>query len=159
MRKSLVGQEAPDFTLPKSDGGSLSLSDLDGKWKVIFFYARDGSPVCKRGCLSFKEQYGLFQSLTPPVQVIAISQDSLKDHEIFKNKLNLPFDILSDKGRVVTKSYGVPVFLGKFPGKSSFVIGPDRKIHHCYDWLFRPRKHVAKILASLSQISKGEDTK
>tara|TARA_B110000116_G_scaffold39450_1_gene31734 strand:- start:1301 stop:1780 length:480 start_codon:yes stop_codon:yes gene_type:complete len=154
MGNSLIGQKAPDFTLPKSDGGSLSLSDLDGQWKVIFFYARDGSPACKRGCLTFKEQYDLFQSLTPPVQIIGISQDSVKEHEMFKNKLDLPFDILSDQGLAVTRSYGVPVFLGKFPALSSFVIGPDRTIHHCYDWLFRPRKHVAKILNSLSQISK-----
>jgi peroxiredoxin Q/BCP len=159
MGNSLIGQKAPDFTLPKSNGGSLSLSDLDGQWKVIFFYAKDGSPTCKRGCLTFKEQYDLFQSLTPPVHIIGISQDSVKDHDIFKNKLNLPFDILSDQDRVVAKSYGVPLFLGRFPAKSSFVIGPDRTIHHCYDWLFRPRKHVAKILNSLSQISKGGDIK
>ena len=159
MRSTLIGQDAPDFTLPKSNGGSLSLSDLDGQWKVIFFYARDGSPVCKRGCLSFKEQYDLFQSLIPPVQIIAISQDSVKDHEIFINKLNLPFDILSDKGLAVTKSYGVPLFLGKFPALSAFVIGPDRKIHHCYDWLFRPRNHVAKILAAMSDVTERGDFK
>jgi|TARA_B110000263_G_scaffold207926_1_gene189429 peroxiredoxin Q/BCP len=159
MGNSLIGQKAPDFTLPNSTGKIVSLSDLDGQWKVIFFYARDSGPACKRGCLTFKEQYDLFQSLTPPVQIIGISQNSVKDHEIFKNKLNLPFDILSDQDLIITKSYGVPVFLGRFPALSSFVIGPDRKIHHCYDWLFRPRKHVAKILDSLSQISRGEDIK
>ena len=61
MASSLIGQEAPDFTLPTSDGGSFKLSDLDGSWKVIFFYARDGSPTCKRGCLSFKEQHDFVQ--------------------------------------------------------------------------------------------------
>ena len=61
MASSLIGQEAPEFTLPTSDGGSFNLSDLDGSWKVLFFYARDGSPTCKRGCLSFKEQHDLFQ--------------------------------------------------------------------------------------------------
>ena len=73
MSSSLIGQKAPDFTLPTSDGESFSLSELDGQWKVLFFYARDGSPTCKRGCLSFKEQHDLFQSLTPPVEIIGIS--------------------------------------------------------------------------------------
>ena len=153
MASSLIGQEAPDFTLPTSDGGSFKLSDLDGSWKVIFFYARDGSPTCKRGCLSFKEQHDLFKSLTPPVEIIGISQDSSKDHDEFKQQLDLPFALLSDEDRLVAEAYGVPIFLGRFPAKSSFVIGPDRTIHHCYDWLFRPRRHVARILDSLSRIN------
>ena len=90
MSSSLIGQKAPDFTLPTSDGESFSLSELDGQWKVLFFYARDGSPTCKRGCLSFKEQHDLFQSLTPPVEIIGISQDSAKDHDEFKkNSISL----------------------------------------------------------------------
>ena len=154
MSKSLIGQKAPDFTLQTSEGGSFSLSDLDGSWKVLFFYAKDGSPTCKRGCLNFKEQYDLFQSLSPPVEIVGISQDSVRDHAEFKQRLDLPFPLLSDEERVVAESYGVPIFLGRFPAKSSFVIGPDRTIHHCYDWLFRPRRHVARILTSLSEITR-----
>ena len=153
MSSSLIGQKAPDFTLPTSDGESFSLSELDGQWKVLFFYARDGSPTCKRGCLNFKEQYDLFQSLSPPVEIIGISEDSVEDHRRFKEELDLPFPLLSDPEREVSSAYGVPVHLGKFPGKSSFLVGPDRKIHYCYDWLFRPRRHVAKILNTLSKLS------
>ena len=156
MANSLIGQKAPEFKLQTSEGESFSLSDLDGKWKVIFFYAKDGSPTCKRGCLNFKQQYDLFQSLSPPVEVVGISQDSVRDHAEFKEHLDLPFPLLSDEERVVAESYGVPLFLGRFPAKSSFVIGPDRTIHHCYDWLFRPRKHVARILTSLSAIRKED---
>ena len=119
----------------------------------MFFYAKDGSPTCKRGCLNFKEQYDLFQSLTPPVEIIGISEDSVEDHRRFKEELDLPFPLLSDPEREVSIAYGVPVFLGKFPGKSSFLVGPDGKIHYCYDWLFRPRRHVAKILNTLSKLS------
>ena len=115
MASSLIGQEAPDFTLPTSDGGSFKLSDLDGSWKVIFFYARDGSPTCKRGCLSFKEQYELFQSLEPPVEVIGISQDTVQQHKKFKKELDLPFPLLSDQERHVAEKFGVPLHLGLFP--------------------------------------------
>ena len=112
-----------------------------------------------RSCLSKQhgensiEQYDLFQSLTPPVEIIGISEDSVEDHRRFKEELSLPFPLLSDPERDVAKAYGVPLFLGRFPGKSSFLVGPDRKIHYCYDWLFRPRKHVAKILNTLSRLS------
>ena len=148
--ESMVGSKAPDFTLETSEGVEFSLSELDGQWKVLFFYAKDGSPTCKRGCLSFKDQYDLFRSLEPPVQIVGISQNSVSEHREFKEELQLPFTLLSDPDRKVAESFKVPVHLGAFPAKSSFVIGPDNTIHHVYDWLFRPRQHVANILSALS---------
>ena len=156
MSKTIIGQTAPDFVLQSDDGSMFDSSSLHGEWRVLFFYSRNNSPTCKRGCLTFKEQYDLFQSLTPPVEIIGISEDSVEDHRRFKEELSLPFPLLSDPEREVAKAYGVPLFLGRFPGKSSFLVGPDRKIHYCYDWLFRPRKHVAKILNTLSRLS-GDD--
>ncbi len=150
---SMVGDKAPDFTLKTSEGEEFSLSDLEGQWKVLFFYAKDGSPTCKRGCLSFKDQYDLFRSLEPPVEIIGISQNSVSEHREFKDELQLPFTLLSDPDRKVAESFKVPVHLGTFPAKSSFVIGPDNTIHHVYDWLFRPRQHVANILSALSSVT------
>ena len=150
---SMVGSKAPNFTLKTSEGEEFSLSNLDGQWKVLFFYAKDGSPTCKRGCLSFKDQYDLFRSLEPPVEIIGISQNSVSEHREFKEELQLPFTLLSDPDRTVAESFKVPVHLGAFPAKSSFVIGPDNTIHHVYDWLFRPRQHVANILSALSSVT------
>ena len=149
--RSLIGEKAPDFTLESADGEMISLSDFDGQWKVVFFYALNGSPTCKRGCLNFKEQYELFRSLSPPVEVIGISQDSVEQHREFKKELNLPFSLLSDPDREIANQFGVPVHLGIFPAKSSFVLGPDNTVKHVYDWLFRPRKHVAQIISALSE--------
>tara|TARA_B100001750_G_scaffold74885_1_gene59599 strand:+ start:8651 stop:9103 length:453 start_codon:yes stop_codon:yes gene_type:complete len=149
----MVGRKAPDFTLKTSEGQDFSLSQLDGQWKVLFFYAKDGSPACKRGCLSFKDQYDLFRSLEPQVEVIGISQNTVSEHKEFKEELQLPFTLLSDPERNVAESFKVPVHLGAFPAKSSFVIGPDNTIHHVYDWLFRPRQHVANILSALSSVT------
>lgn len=150
---SMVGSKAPDFTLKTSEGQDFSLSQLHGQWKVLFFYAKDGSPACKRGCLSFKDQYDLFRSLEPQVEVIGISQNTVSEHKEFKEELQLPFTLLSDPERKVAESFKVPVHLGAFPAKSSFVIGPDNTIHHVYDWLFRPRQHVANILSALSSVT------
>ncbi len=149
----MIGEKAPDFSLNTSEGQEFSFSELSGQWKVVFFYSKVGSPTCKRGCLSFKEQYDLFRSLEPPVEVIGISQDSVSEHRKFKEELQLPFTLLSDPDGKVTESFEVPTHLGFFPSKSSFVIGPDNTIHHVYDWLFRPRKHVANILSAMSSVT------
>ena len=85
------------------------------------------------------------------VEVIGISQDTVEQQKEFKDELDLPFYLLSDSNRDVSETFGVPLHLGMFPSKSSFVIGPDNTIHHVYDWLFRPRKHVAVILSALAK--------
>ncbi|DAC22394.1 MAG TPA: peroxiredoxin [Candidatus Poseidoniales archaeon] len=151
--RSLIGQRAPNFTLESSEGEMVSLSDFDGQWKVVFFYSLNGSPTCKRGCLNFKEQYSLFRSVD--CEIIGISQDPKNDHKEFKEENELPFPILGDPNREAAKAYGVSMHLGQFPSKSSFVIAPDGTIRHVYDWLFRPRTHVAKILAALSDVTDG----
>ena len=43
--QSLVGTTAPDFSALTSEGEEFNLGDLDGRWKVLFFYAEDGSPT------------------------------------------------------------------------------------------------------------------
>ena len=88
---SMIGEKAPDFNLKTSDGVDFNFSELEGSWKVLFFYAKAGSPTCKRGCLTFKQQYDLFRSLEPPVEIIGISEDSVKQHREFKSELDLPF--------------------------------------------------------------------
>ena len=103
--------------------------------------------------MSFKEHYHLFRSLEPPVEIVGVSQDTAEDHKQFKEELELPFTLLSDEDRAVADAFGVPVHLGRFPAKSSFVIDPEGVIRHVYDWQFRPRHHVAKILDALSSIT------
>ena len=143
-----IGEVVPEFELETSEGDMFRLSDLEGQWKVVFFFAKSGSPTCKRGCLSFKEQYELFQSLEPSVEVIGISQDTVQQHKKFKKELDLPFPFFRS-GKKCGGEIRVPP-PGLVSSKSSFVIGPDNTVHHVYDWLFRPRKHVAQIISALS---------
>ena len=149
----MIGEMASEFTLETSEGKDFAFSELKGQWKVVFFFSMVRSPTCKRGCLSFKDQYDLFRSLEPPVEIIGISRDSVSQHKKFKENLQLPFTLLSDPDRKVAERFEVPMHLCIFPSKSSFVIGPDNKIHYVYDWLFRPRQHVANILSAMSSVT------
>ena len=116
---------------------------------MLFFYSRNNSPTCKRGCLTFKEQYDLFKS--SGCSIVGIGPGSYEKLKDFKSALgDLPFPLLADVDRAVGESYNIPMHLGQFPTKSSFVIGPDNKVQYVYDWLFRPRKHVAQIISALS---------
>ena len=152
---NLIGQKAPDFSLTADDGSTFESTTLHGSWRVLFFYSKHGSPTCKRGCLTFKEQYDLFKSVG--CEVVGIGPGSVEDLVKFKNSIgDLPFPLLADEDRSVGEAYSVPLHVGQFPAKSSFIISPENTIHYVYDWLFRPRKHVANILSELSTV-KGDN--
>ena len=156
VSKDLIGEIAPEFLLMDDEGNEFDSRSLNGEWRILFFYAKDGSPTCKRGCLTFKEQHDLFVSAG--CSVVGIGQDSAERHREFKEAFSggLPFPLLSDPDRTVASMFNVPMHLGRFPAKSSFLIGPDDTVHYVYDWLFRPRRHVAKILADLTSVTGGE---
>lgn len=155
MNQSIVGQLAPSFTLQSVDGSLFDSKSLQGQWRVVFFYGHNKSPVCKRGCLTFKEQHELFTS--SGCSIICIGPGSIEKVKEFQSYVgDLPFPLLADTDRKVGESYNIPLHLGMFPTKSSFVIGPDDRIHFVYDYLFRPRVHVAKILANISLLSGGD---
>jgi peroxiredoxin Q/BCP len=152
MKTNLVGQKAPDFMLQDDQGEVFDSTTLRGTWRIIFFYSRHGSPTCKRGCLTFKEQHDLFASAG--CSVVGVGPGSVEGLASFKATLgDLPFPLLADPDRVVGQQFNVPMHVGQFPAKSSFLIGPDNTIRYVYDWLFRPRRHVARILADISSVT------
>ena len=85
VSKDLIGELAPNFSLLDDAGNVFESATLDGSWRIIFFYAKDGSPTCKRGCLTFKEQHDLFVSAG--CQVIGIGEGSSESHAKFKKEM------------------------------------------------------------------------
>lgn len=100
-----AGVKAPDFALKDKDGNVVRLSDYKGKRVVLYFYPRDNTPGCTTQANLFKENYDGFQERD--VVVIGVSKDSVKSHERFAEKNNLPFILLSDPELKAIKDYGV----------------------------------------------------
>ncbi|MCS6787241.1 MAG: peroxiredoxin [Thiobacillaceae bacterium] len=128
----LEGTLAPEFELPATGGRVVRLSELRGRPVVLYFYPKDNTPGCTTEGQDFRDLYAEFQALD--CEVFGISRDSLKSHEGFKAKLNLPFELLSDEDERVCEAYGV-IKLKNMYGKkvrgierSTFVIGRDGRV-------------------------------
>ncbi len=125
----MQGQLAPDFELPATGGRTVRLSDLRGKRVVLYFYPKDNTPGCTTEGQDYRDLYDLFQALD--CEVFGISRDSVKSHEGFKAKLNLPFELLSDEDERVCEAYGVIKMKNMYGKKvrgierSTFVIDRD----------------------------------
>lgn len=95
--------QAPEFTLKDETGKEVSLSDFRGKKVVVYFYPKDNTPGCTKQACAFKNAYADFQK--EDIVVIGISKDSIKSHQNFKKKYELPFILLSDPEHEVIELY------------------------------------------------------
>lgn len=147
-----VGDPAPDFSLPDTNGNTFKLADLKGQRVVLYFYPRDNTPGCTKEACAFRDSYAEFQDRE--VVVLGVSTDDAKSHEKFATKYNLPFPLLIDAGGTVAAaydSYGLKKFMGKeYMGitRNTFVIDPDGRIEKIYKKV-KPETHVEEVLANL----------
>ena len=131
-----VNDTAPEFTLPRDGGGSVSLAQLAGAPVVLFFYPKDDTSGCTKESIAFSELYPQFQALG--AQVFGISKDSVAKHDKFRAKHGLSVPLLSDEGTTTCEDYGVwkeKSMYGKtYMGieRTTVLIGADGKIAHIW---------------------------
>ncbi len=148
------GDRAPDFTREAHTGQQVSLTDYRGKNVVVlYFYPRDGTPVCTKEACSFRDAFQEFAELG--AVVIGVSGDSLERHREFAAKQALPFLLLSDADGSLRKSYGVPKTLGLLPGRVTFVIDKAGVVRHVFSALFSGERHVAEALEVVRTLSQA----
>jgi thioredoxin-dependent peroxiredoxin len=150
-----VGDVAPDFTLPSHSGEEVSLRDFVGKKRavVLFFYPKDDTPGCTKEACSFRDGYEQFGNLG--VEVIGVSSDSVRSHQRFVEKHDLPFVLLSDEGGEVRRLYGVPNTFGLFPGRVTYVIDQEGVVKHVFSSQLQAARHVEEALEALGSIGAG----
>ncbi|MEL7150143.1 MAG: thioredoxin-dependent thiol peroxidase [Pseudomonadota bacterium] len=102
---SLVGQTAPDFTLPRDGGGEITLSALQPKNVVLYFYPKDDTPGCTKEAIGFTEAGGDFEATN--TVVIGVSKDPVAKHDKFVAKHDLGVALVSDEDSDVCERYGV----------------------------------------------------
>jgi thioredoxin-dependent peroxiredoxin len=90
---SLIGKSVPNF-VAVSTAGEFSLSAAAGKILVLYFYPKDNTPGCTQEAAEFRDAYPNFSAVNS--KIIGVSRDSLKSHQNFKLKIELPFDLISD---------------------------------------------------------------
>ncbi len=105
-----VGEPAPDFTLPSTEGAFTLSESLEKGPVLLVFYPGDDTPVCTRQLCNYRDNLDVFGHLG--IQVIAINPQSESSHERFAEKHALPFPLVSDPGAAICKDYGAANFLG-----------------------------------------------
>lgn len=133
---NLVGQPLPEFALKDDQGRTVTPADLKGRWTVLYAYPKDNTPGCTTEACDFRDAWPRLEGLG--ATVLGISRDSLKSHQNFIAKQQLPFRLLSDPDATLLKAlgaYGKKMMYGKeVEGilRSTFLIDPTGVIRHTW---------------------------
>lgn len=147
-----IGATAPDFSAPTDGGGAVRLKDLRGKKVVLYFYPKDNTPGCTTESCDFRDAQAKFDA--KDAVILGVSPDSVKSHDKFKQKFELPFALISDEDHKIAEAYGVwqekSMYGRKYMGivRSTFVIDEKGKIAAIYDKV-KVKGHVADVLEKI----------
>ncbi|SLN12010.1 thioredoxin-dependent thiol peroxidase [Pseudooctadecabacter jejudonensis] len=103
MTELTPGMPAPDVTLPRDGGDTVTLADISGP-KVLYFYPKDDTPGCTKEAIGFTDAADAFAALG--ATVIGVSKDTVAKHDKFIAKHNLNLMLLSDENGDVCERYG-----------------------------------------------------
>jgi peroxiredoxin Q/BCP len=145
-----VGDKAPDFSAPASDGTTAHLSDYVGKGPIIlYFYPKDDTKGCTAEACGIRDTMEEFKGLD--AIVLGVSFDSVDSHKAFIAKYKLPFVLLADTGKKIAKTYGVADDSSKVASRVTFVINKAGKIAFV-DPKVNPVTHAAEIRTVLQNL-------
>lgn len=100
-----VGKKVNNFQLTSTGDKSIKLSELKSNNVIIYFYPKDNTPGCTKESEGFRDHEKKFSKLN--TVILGVSRDSIKSHENFKSKLELPFDLLSDNEQTLCQQFDV----------------------------------------------------
>ncbi|MBM7067516.1 thioredoxin-dependent thiol peroxidase [Actibacterium sp. 188UL27-1] len=150
-----TGQPAPDFTLPRDGGDSVTLSNLKPKAVVLYFYPKDDTSGCTKQAIGFTEHLDAFEAAG--AVILGVSKDSVKKHDKFRDKHALKIALLSDEDNDVCEQYGVwaeKSMYGKtYMGieRSTFIIDGTGTVREAWRKVKVPG-HVEKVLEAVKAL-------
>ncbi|MDP9015773.1 MAG: peroxiredoxin [Thermoproteota archaeon] len=147
------GALAPDFAMRDVQGNISRLSDLKGKKDVVvYFYPEDFTPGCTTQAAEFSRDYEKFKEAD--IEIVGISPNEEESHEKFRQKMGIPYPLVADTEKDLSKSYGV-YGLKKFMGReymgvnrSTFLVDKTGKIVKIFKRV-RPAGHSQEVFQAL----------
>lgn len=150
-----IGDEAPQFSLPKDGGDVIRLADFTGRPVLVYFYPKDDTAGCTSEAIDFSRLKPEFDKAG--AAVIGISPDSARKHDKFKAKHELSIALAADEERKAIEAYGVWVekqmYGRSYMGveRATFLVGRDGRIAAIWRKV-RVKGHAEAVLEAVRSL-------
>jgi len=155
MSTAALNNVVADFSCPATGGKTIQLKSLRGKKIVLYFYPKDSTPGCTTEGQDFRNLHAKFRRAG--AVILGVSRDSLASHEKFKEKLKLPFDLLSDPDEKLCRQFDVirekSLYGRKFLGveRSTFLLDERGELRE--EWRkVKVNGHAEQVLESVKNL-------
>jgi len=129
-----IGEKIQDFCLPDQQDNETCMSDMRGKWTVLYFYPKNDTKGCTLEALDFTKHSKDFANMN--TTIVGISPDSTESHQKFMKKHGLKIKLLSDPNNKIIKKFGAwqkkHMYGKEIMGvqRSTFILDPYGRIMH-----------------------------
>lgn len=145
-----TGDQFPSFELMAHSGSVVKSSDLEGSFYLVYFYPKADTPGCTKEACTFRDAWSELKEAD--IRIFGVSYDSPEDNRAFAEKFNLPFLLLSDTEKVLSKAAGAERFLIPFPKRISYLVGPTGEILKTYPSV-SSSTHAQDVLDDFNSLS------
>jgi thioredoxin-dependent peroxiredoxin len=146
------GDKAPNISLDTDGGEPFTLSSLNGKNVVLYFYPKADTPGCTKEACAFRDNSKKFTKAN--TVIVGVSPDTSKAQLKFKEKFDLPFTLLADKDHAAAEAFGVwkekSMYGKKYMGveRATFVIDTKGVIRKIFPKV-KVEGHAEEVLAAI----------
>ncbi len=149
--ESMQGQPAPTFNLEDQAGQLHQLADYQGKYLVVYFYPKNNTSGCTIEAKAFRDNYATIQGLN--AVVLGVSLDDAESHRAFIKEYELPFNLLVDADKQMSRDYGVDGGMAFFSyaKRQTFIIDPTGQIAVHFEQV-DPSTHADQVIKALQEL-------
>ena len=147
----VVGQPAPAFQAPATDGTTARSADLKGKWVVLYFYPKAFTPGCTAEACALRDGFTKLQEMG--AVIYGVSFDDLETLKKFKAEYKLPFELLSDGDKAIAKAYDSVAIAGLAAARKTFIIDPTGNLAYVFEKV-NTKEHDREVYDVLMKLKK-----
>jgi peroxiredoxin Q/BCP len=149
------GDRAPDFSLPRDGGDTLSLRDFKGRKVVLYFYPKADTPGCTKEAIAFSALKSAFTRAG--TDIVGVSADPVKAQDKFRDKHDLKVALVSDEEKKMLTAYGAwgekSMYGRKFMGvrRITYLIDPQGRVAQVWGNV-KVDGHAEEVLAAAKDL-------
>ena len=150
-----TGERAPEFALENDKGEEVTLGGLlESGPLILYFYPADFTPGCTAEACSIRDIHSDIQSVG--LQVAGVSPQDADSHARFRERHDLPFELLCDPDKTAAKAYDVDGPFGVGVRRATFLIDEDGTIRDAVQADLRIGRHEEFIKKAIALRAGGD---